>query len=355
MSLEQHLAGRTVLVTGAGGLIGSRIVARLRQAGARPVSVCKLDAYPPDVYRRRFGIDPLGPDFIIGDIADPRLMPTVVPGCDYVIHAAALADVAACTRRPLDAIATNIIGTQHVLDAVASSDRVRRMVFVSSASVYGNGRHPHAPREVQSLGPVPAQFTEAGAMCPVSVYGNTKVWGEHQTAAVLGEAGVSYAIVRYFSVYGEPQVIKENSHSWVVAWFAMRAACGLPLHLNGGGHQVRDFVHVDDIATATLHALVAQGAHNETVNVGTGTATTIRQVAELVSARYPGTTLISAPMPPGDPEGGYASVERMRTVLGWQPGITVEEGIARYAAWLAASPDAIPDWLHPTPATPVAR
>ncbi|WP_369374168.1 NAD-dependent epimerase/dehydratase family protein [Streptomyces sp. cg36] len=212
MSLEQHLAGKTVLVTGAGGLIGSRIVARLRQAGARPVSVCKLDAYPPDVYRRRFGIDPLGPDFIIGDIADPRLMPTVVPGCDYVIHAAALADVAACTRRPLDAI-----------------------------------------------------------------------------------------------------------------------------------------------ATATLHALVAQGAHNETVNIGTGTATTIRQVAELVSARYPGTTLISAPMPPGDPEGGYASVERMRTVLGWQPGITVEEGIARYAAWLAASPDAIPDWLHPTPATPVAR
>ncbi|MFK8910170.1 NAD-dependent epimerase/dehydratase family protein [Streptomyces sp. YS-3] len=353
MSLEQRLSGKTVLVTGAGGLIGSRIVDRLRQVGARPVSVCKLDAYPPDVYRSRFGIDPLGPDFIIGDIADPQLMRTVVPGCDYVIHAAALADVAACTRRPLDAIGTNIIGTQHVLDAVASSDRVRRLVFVSSASVYGNGPHPGAPDPLHGLVSVPAQFSEGGAMCPVSVYGNTKAWGEHQTAAMLSGASVSYAIVRYFSVYGEPQVIKENSHSWVVAWFAMRAACGLPLHLNGGGHQVRDFVHVDDIATGTLHALVAEGAHNETVNIGTGTATTIRQVAELVSAHYKGATLVSTPMPPGDPEGGYASVERMRTVLGWQPGITVAEGIARYAAWLAATPGAIPAWLHPAPPTPV--
>lgn len=74
----------------------------------------------------------------------------------------------------------------------------------------------------------------------------------HQTALTLGSGNDSYAIVRYFSVYGEPQVVKENSHSWAVAWFTMRAALGLPLHLNGGGMQVRDFVHVDDIADATL-------------------------------------------------------------------------------------------------------
>ena len=143
------------------------------------------------------------------------------------------------------------------------------MVFVSSASVYGNGS---------------PQFVESAAVQPVSVYGNSKAWGEHQTAAVLGGAGISYAVVRYFSVYGEPPVVKERSHSWVVAWFAMRAALGLPLHLNGGGHQIRDMVHVEDIATGTLCALVAPRAHNETVNIGTGTGTSIRQVAELVAA-----------------------------------------------------------------------
>ncbi|MFE6745780.1 NAD-dependent epimerase/dehydratase family protein [Kitasatospora purpeofusca] len=330
MSLEQ-LSGKTVLVTGAGGLIGSRLTSRLRRLGARPISVCKLDAYPYEVYRERFGIDAADPDFIVGDIAKPDLMRKVVSDCDYVIHAAALADVAACTRRPLDAIDTNITGTQRVLDAVAASDRVRRMVFVSSASVYGNG----SPR-----------FVEGAAVQPVSVYGNSKAWGEYQTAAVLSGAGISYAVVRYFSVYGEPQVVKERSHSWVVAWFAMRAALGLSLHLNGGGHQIRDMVHVDDIATGTLRALVAPRAHEETINIGTGRGTSIRQIAELVRGHYPDVLLAETPMPSGDPEGGYASVERMEQLLGWRPSITVTEGVARYVAWLKATPEAIPDWMR---------
>ncbi|MFJ2806519.1 NAD-dependent epimerase/dehydratase family protein [Kitasatospora sp. NPDC087271] len=330
MSLEQ-LAGKTVLVTGAGGLIGSRITTQLRQLGARAISVCKLDAYPPEVYRERFGIDTFNPDFIVGDIAEPGLMNRVIAECDYVIHAAALADVAACTRLPLDAIDSNIIGTQHVLDAVASSPRVQRMVFVSSASVYGNGS---------------PQFVEDAAVAPVSVYGNSKVWGEYQTAAMLGEADRSYAIVPYFSVYGEPQVVKENSHSWVVAWFAMRATLGLPLQLNGGGRQVRDLVHVDDIATGTLHALTSPRAHNETVNIGTGTGTSIRQVAELVRAHYLDAQLVETPMPLGDPEGGYASVERMEELLGWRPTTSIEEGVARYVAWLRANPSAIPEWMR---------
>ena len=330
-----ELAGSTVLVTGAGGLIGSRLTAQLRQLGARTVSVCKMDAYPERTYRDYFGIRSDDPDFIVGDIAEPRLIKRLIPGCDYVIHAAALADVAACTRRPLDAIDSNVVGTQRVLDAVAASRTVRRMVFVSSASVYGNGdRRPRS------------QFCEDAPVRPVSVYGASKVWGEHETAALLADAGTSYAIVRYFSVYGEPQVIKEHSHSWVVAWFAMRASLGLPLHLNGGGHQVRDFVHVDDIATGTLRALVAPAAHNQTINIGTGVGTTIRQIAELVRVHYPDVTLTETPLPPGDPLGGYASTRRMTRVLGWRPGITITQGIARYVAWLKDTPSAIPDWLR---------
>ncbi len=219
------------------------------------------------------------------------------------------------------------------------------MVFVSSASVYGNGI---SPSPVPDHAPV--QFAEGAAVSPVSVYGTSKVWGEYQTAAVLGGAGTSFAIVRYFSVYGEPQVVKENSHSWVVAWFAMRAALGLPLHLNGGGHQIRDMVNVDDIATGTLYALVAPRAHNETVNIGTGQGTSIRQIAELVRGHYPDIRLVDTPMPPGDPEGGYASVQRMQDVLGWRPSITIEEGVARYVAWLRATPEAVPGWMRPAAA-----
>ncbi|GAA2914957.1 SDR family oxidoreductase [Streptosporangium fragile] len=335
MILEQ-LAGAKVLVTGAGGLVGSRLTAQLRRVGARPVSVCKIDAYPRRVYHDHFGITLDDPDFHVGDIAQPGVVRRLIDGCDYVIHAAALADVAACTRRPLEAIEANIVGTQHVLDAAAATPSVRRVVFVSSASVYGN----------QTASGGSAEFAEDAPLQPLSVYGTSKAWGECETSAVLGEAGVSYAIVRYFSVYGEPQTVKENSHSWVVAWFCMRAALGLPLHLNGGGHQVRDLMHVDDIATGTLHALVAPAAHNQTVNIGTGIGTTIRQVADLVRLHYPDLTVTETPLPPGDPRGGYASIRRMVDVLGWRSGITVAEGVARYTAWLKNTPSAIPDWLR---------
>ncbi|MEU7369871.1 NAD-dependent epimerase/dehydratase family protein [Streptomyces hygroscopicus] len=353
----KELVGRTVLVTGGAGLIGSRIAACLRRAGARPISLCMLDAYPRHTYRDLFGVDPADPDVIVGDVRNPGLAKSAVAESDYVIHAAALADVAACTRKPLAAIHTNITGTQVLLDAVAACERIRRLVFASSASVYGNGnpegraRPCEEYRTVRKLleavyGRVPEQFHEHTRLRPMSVYANTKAWGETQTVLTLGAVGTSYTVVRYFSVYGEPQVIKANSHSWVVAWFATRAALGLPLHLNGGGHQIRDLVHVDDIATATVRALVAPRAHNETINIGTGAPTSIRKVAELVAERYPETRFVETPMPPGDPLGGYAATHRMEAVLGWRPTITVEEGVARYADWLAKTPEAIPAWLR---------
>lgn len=322
----KELAGRTVLVTGGAGLIGSRIAACLRQLGARPISLCTLDAYPRHTYRDLFGVDPADPDVIVGNIQDPDLVKKAVAESDYVIHAAALADVAACTRRPMAAIHTNITGTQVLLDAVAACERIRRLVFVSSASVYGNGnpedwaRPCDEYRTMRQLleavyGRVPPQFHEHTQLRPMSVYANTKLWGETQTALTLGAMGTSYTIVRYFSVYGEPQVVKENSHSWVVAWFATRAALGLPLHLNGGGRQIRDLVHVEDIA-------------------------------ELVADQYPGTRFVETPMPHGDPLGGYAATGRTEAVLGWRPRITVKEGVVRYTDWLDKHPEAIPAWLR---------
>ncbi|MFG3551003.1 NAD-dependent epimerase/dehydratase family protein [Streptomyces sp. NPDC047725] len=353
----RSLAGATVLVTGGAGLIGSRIVRRLKALGATPLALCTLDAYPPDVYRTLFGIDATSGDFLAGDVRDPAAVQRAIRRADYVVHAAALADVAACTRRPQDAIDHNITGTQTVLSAAAASDRLKRLVFVSSASVYGNGNPddwagPHdehrTTRELLAAvyGRTVPRFTEHAPLRPLSVYANTKAFGEVQTRLLLDVVGTSHAVVRYFSVYGEPQVIKPGSHSWVVAWFAARAALGLPLQLNGGGHQVRDLVHVDDIADGTLHALASPAADGETVNIGTGRPTTIRRVAELVAAHYPGTQVRETPMPPGDPLGGCASTTHMERMLRWRPQVTLEDGIARYVRWLRATPAALPAWLR---------
>ncbi|CAL9676131.1 UDP-glucose 4-epimerase (plasmid) [Streptomyces sp. enrichment culture] len=131
------LEGASVLVTGGGGLIGSRIVARMRERGARPIALCTMDAYPPVIYRELFGVD--ASQVVTGDIRDAALVARLMREADFVVHAAALADVAACTRLPQDAIDHNVSGTQAVLYAAAASRRLRRLVFVSSASVYGNG------------------------------------------------------------------------------------------------------------------------------------------------------------------------------------------------------------------------
>lgn len=93
----KELAGRTVLVTGGAGLIGSRIAGYLCQVGARPISLCTLNAYPQHTYRDLFGVDPSAPDVVIGSVQDSDLVKEAVAESDYVIHAAALADVAACT------------------------------------------------------------------------------------------------------------------------------------------------------------------------------------------------------------------------------------------------------------------
>ncbi|MQY14243.1 GDP-L-fucose synthase [Streptomyces sp. RB5] len=349
------LKGSTVLVTGGGGLIGSRIATLLRELGARPLSLCRRDAYPAFVYRELFGVDENDPDVLTGDISDARLVRHAVEQSDYVIHAAALADVAACTREPSAAIAGNIMGTQTLLDAVAASDRIRRFCFVSSASVYGNGlRGEPACAETRTMrqllesvyGRMPAVFSEYDRLHPLSVYANSKLWGEFETALSLRPVGASFVILRYFSVYGEPQIVKQGSHSWVVAWFAARAAIGLPLHLNGGGHQVRDLVHVDDIAEGTIRALIAPRAHGETINIGTGKPTMIRTVAELTAEHFPDVKTLQTPMPPGDPEGGYAATGHMLTTLNWVPQVSVADGVARYAAWLKQTPQAVPAWLR---------
>jgi nucleoside-diphosphate-sugar epimerase len=195
-------------------------------------------------------------------------------------------------------------------------------------------------------GRTPPQFAEHHPLRPLSVYANTKAFGEVQTRLVLGAAGVSHAVVRYFSVYGQPQVVKQGSHSWVVAWFAARAACRLPLYLNGGGHQVRDLVHVDDVTEGTLRVLTAPDAHGEMLNIGTGRPATIREVADLVAGYYPGARLTETPMPPGDPLGGYASTVRTERVLGWRPRIALQDGVAQYVRWLRATPGALPGWLR---------
>ncbi|MFB8032943.1 NAD-dependent epimerase/dehydratase family protein [Streptomyces sp. NPDC056004] len=332
--LEQ-LRDARVVVTGGGGLVGSRLVALLRSAGAVVTVLDRMDAYPESGHAT-FGVARSGARLVVGDVRDATVVGGLLREADFVVHAAAYADVAACTRRPDIAFRANVEGTQVVLEQAARFP-VRRLVLVSSASVYGDG--------VPGI-EGPQVFHEEMPLHPVSVYANCKLWAEHQTRLMLGATGgTEYAVVRYFSVYGEPQIPKPGSHSWMVPWLSLQAHLGRPMRLNGGGIQVRDLIHVDDVAEATALALTEDRMAGQTVNVGTGRPTSVKEVADLIAPYFPGARRITTPRPEGDPLGGYASVEHSRELLRWQAGIGVREGVERYVRWLLATPDATPRWL----------
>ncbi|MGP8302047.1 NAD-dependent epimerase/dehydratase family protein [Streptomyces inhibens] len=337
----EKLRDARVVVTGGAGLVGSRLVALLRQADAEVTVLDRLDAYPESAHTALFGVENLGVRVVVGDICDREAVRRVIADADYVVHAAAYADVAACTRRPDIAFRANVQGTQVVLEETAAS-KARRLVLVSSAAVYGDGDPAIRGPQV---------FHEDQRLLPVSVYANSKLWAEHQTRLLLGGPDApEYAVLRYFSVYGDPQIPKPGSHSWMVAWLSMQARLGRPMRLNGGGVQVRDLVHVEDVAAATALALIEERMAGQTVNVGTGVPTSVREVGELIAPHFPRSRFITTPMPEGDPLGGYAATEHSRELLRWKPRIDVRAGVERYVRWLTATPNAVPGWLAAEPA-----
>jgi nucleoside-diphosphate-sugar epimerase len=224
-----------------------------------------------------------------------------------------------------------------VLRAAAGTGTLRRLAFISSAQVYGHGTGGVGQIQV---------FAEDQPARPLNPYASAKAWAELQTRFQLGAARAGFTVLRPFSVYGEQQIPKPGAYSWVIAQFAMYAMIGDPLPLNNRGTQVRDFLHVSDAAAGICRALTADGAEGKTLNLGTGRTTSVRQVAELVRAYFPGTRLVDAPRPAHDPLGGRADTSRMIAALGWEPQVTVADGVARYVSWLRAYPAAIPGWLR---------
>lgn len=330
-----HTPGRRVLVTGGCGLVGSRIVRLLAETGDRVRVLDTMDAYDFD-YVTEFGAARYAERVVRGSVADPEAAAAAVEGCDAVVHAAAYADVAGCYFHPSADFDANVHGTQVMLEAARAAG-TRRFVFVSSASVYGSPSWPDPG--------TPPRFAEDDRTSAISTYANSKLWGETQAALYDELYDLPVTVLRYFSVYGEPQVPKRLSHSWCVAWFGMRLAAGRPCELHGGGHQVRDFVHVDDIAAATVAALDRDEARGRVVNVGTGVPTTVRTVAELVGAHFPDARLVETPRRAGDPMGGYADTRAVREVLDWKPAVDLPSGVERYARWLTDNRRLVPSWV----------
>ena len=324
------IKNKKVLVTGGAGTVGCNVVKKLVEREADVTVIDNLSAYPFD-YLHGYGVgDMQNVEFINGDIADRDLITNNIKNQDIVIHAAALADVGACVRNPNLEFKTNVAATQNILDA-CHTNNIEKFIFISSAAVYGMGNK--------------GIFKETDPCFPVSNYGLSKYWGEQQTRLYYELYGLPTASIRFFSVYGSPQIPKEGSHSWAVAIFGALAKKGKPITVFGDGNQIRDFTHVTDLADAVVLSAEKDSTNGKFFNVGTGKPTRINEIVEKVFQNVEPVPINYKPYPPGDPLGGYSDTTLMKKLLNWEPKITLDIGIKEYFEWFAKHEHLIPSWV----------
>lgn len=301
--------GDVYLVTGGGGFIGSHVVAELLQRGH---TVRILDNFSTG---RRSNLDAVGGEVEVfeGDVRSYERAHNAVKGAGYVIHLAALPSVPRSVQDPLTTNEANITGTLNTLLAARDAG-VRRVVLASSSSIYG--ANLTMPKN-ESLVPE-----------PISPYAVSKLAAEQYARAFHTVYGLETVALRYFNVFG-PRQDPTSQYSGVVPRF-MRIAMegGRPL-VFGDGQQSRDFTYVSNVVDATLNASTAEAAAGSICNIGCGDPKTVLDLIAAVT-RVSGCALEPefAPPRPGDVKHSFADISLARRVLGYEPRVDFETGIA---------------------------
>lgn len=300
------------LVTGGAGFIGSHIAAALVDRGD---SVCILDDLSTgnldnlQSYRNDI-------EFVRGDLRDEDCLAEVVKDVEVIFHEAALVSVAMSVQQPLLTEDINVVGTLKLLLAARDAD-VRRVVYASSAAVYGSS--PELPK-VETMTPY-----------PTSPYGYSKLASEHYGRIFTELYGLETVGLRYFNVLG-PRQSATSEYSGVIARFIHMMMRGIPPAIYGDGMQTRDFVHVDNVVAANLLAARANMS-GAIFNVATGGTHTLLDVVGSIN-RNLGTHLAPTfgPPRPGDIQHSAADISLIKR-RGYQPEVGFEPGLADTIKW----------------------
>lgn len=302
------MANDLILVTGGAGFIGAHLARRLVADGRRVLVVDNLATG----YRRNV---PAGAEFIEADIADAAALDRLPwAEIDSVLHLAAQSSGEVSREQPALDLEVNVRGTFLLLER-ALRHGVKRFLYAGSMAAYGD-----QPAE---------QVDETTTLQPLSFYGISKKCAE-EYVRWFQEHGLSTTVFRMFSVYGPGQNLA-NMKQGMVSIFLKFLLDGQPVHVKGSGDRFRDFIHIDDVASAWLTALDHPAADGRTYNLASGRKTLVRElVAALLQAagkadgypvRYEGST-------PDDQRGLYANVDRLRNELGWEPKVDLAAGLA---------------------------
>ena len=301
------------LVTGGAGFIGSHLTEELVRRGERVRVVDSL------ITGKRRNLQHLANvDFVEGDLAELAVARSAVQDIDFVLHQAAIPSVPRSVEDPITSNRANVDATLNVLVAARDAG-VKRVVYAGSSSAYGNT--PTLPKR------------EDMAAHPLSPYALQKLVGEQYMQMFTTLYGLETVTIRYFNVFG-PRQDPSSPYSGVISVFAKALLENTAPTIYGDGEQTRDFTYIANVVEGVLRAVNAPGAAGAVVNVATGSRISLNRLfatmrdltGSQVDVRY-------APLRHGDVKDSQADITRARTLLGYEPLVSFEEGLARTVDW----------------------
>ena len=301
------------LVTGGAGFIGSHLAAELVRRGDRVRVVDNLSTGR----RRNLEVAP-GAAFLEGDLADPDVARRAAEGVDFVLHQAAIPSVPRSVIDPIQSNRSNIDATLNVLVAARDAG-VKRLVYAGSSSAYGDT--PTLPKR------------EDMPTSPLSPYALQKLVGEQYCQMFTRLYGFETVTIRYFNVFG-PRQDPSSPYSGVISLFISALVDGRQPTIYGDGEQTRDFTYVANVVDGVLRACEAPGAAGETINVATGGRISLNDLfAELRALTGSAIEPAYAQPRAGDVKHSQADISKAKRILGYEPGVTLKEGLRRTLEW----------------------
>ena len=345
------MSSKLVLVSGGLGFIGTHLCRELARSGH---TVRVLDNLDPQVH----GPNPIvqeGMSLVRGDVRDASAWRNALEDAEVVFHEAAAVGIGQSMYEVRRYVEVNALGTANLLDYLVNEEHeVKRVLLASSMSIYGEGRYkcpacgvvesercesdlresawepkcPVCQRELRSL-----PTDEGKPLRPRSIYAITKRDQEEMCMQIGKAYGISTVALRYFNVYGPGQSLS-NPYTGVCAIFSSRVKAGKPPLIYEDGKQTRDFVNVKDVVAANILAMKRRSMVQGCFNVGTGTPTSILDVAETILGIYNSDLkpMITGQYRAGDIRHCYADISSIRS-QGFKPRFSLEAGMRELSEW----------------------
>ena len=290
------------LVTGGAGFIGSNLVDYLLSKGHTVVCVDNESADNEKFYWNNKAIN------VNCDITDYKSMKNVFTGVEYVFHLAAEARLQPAINNPIDAVHRNCVGTTVILQCAREAG-VKRLVYSSTSSAYGNNPYPNVETQLDDC---------------LNPYSASKAAGEKFCKMYSSLYGLETVVLRYFNVFGE-RCPTRGQYAPVIGIFDRQKESGEPLTIVGNGSQKRDFIYVKDVARANELAAIMPGVKDhlgEVFNVGSAKNYSVNQIADVISDDQ-----VYIPERDGEMDTTLADITKINKVIGWKPEVDVLEWV----------------------------